>query len=156
MEPSPIPGFHAVVPAGGAGTRLWPLSRRSHPKFLLDLTGSGRTLLQGTWDRLAPLADGVTVVTGQAHAAAVRDQLPGLGAGSLLTEPSGRDSTAAIGLAAALLRERHGDVVVGSFAADHVVRRRAAFDAAVREAVAAARAGCVATIGIAADPPSTA
>ena len=156
MTPSQIPGFHAVVPAGGAGTRLWPLSRRSHPKFLLDLTGSGRTLLQGTWDRLAPLTEGVVVVTGEAHAAQVSAQLPDLPPANLLTEPSGRDSMAAIGLAAALLRERHGDVVLGSFAADHVVRRPDAFAAAVREAVTAARAGYVVTVGIAADHPSTA
>ena len=45
----------AVVPAGGAGTRLWPLSRAARPKFLLDLTGSGRTLIQATVDRLTPL-----------------------------------------------------------------------------------------------------
>ena len=156
MTPSQIPGFHAVVPAGGAGTRLWPLSRRSHPKFLLDLTGSGRTLLQGTWDRLAPLTEGVVVVTGEAHAAQVSAQLPDLPPANLLTEPSGRDSMAAIGLAAALLRERHGDVVLGSFAADHVVRRPDAFAAAVREAVTVARAGYVVTVGIAADHPSTA
>ena len=75
-----IPGFWAVVPAGGAGTRLWPLSRAGHPKFLLDLTGSGRSLLQATVDRLEPLtADRVVVVTGAAHADAVRAQLPGLG-----------------------------------------------------------------------------
>ncbi|MFC4554289.1 mannose-1-phosphate guanylyltransferase [Georgenia faecalis] len=153
-----IPGFHAIVPAGGAGTRLWPLSRRDHPKFLLDLTGTGRTLLQSTWDRLVPLAGprGVVVVTGTAHERAVRDQLPGLGEDALLAEPSGRESMAAIGLAAALLRERHGDVVVGSFAADHVVRDRAAFETAVREAEEAARAGYVATLGIAPDHPSTA
>ena len=67
-----IPGFHAVVPAGGAGTRLWPLSRAGHPKFLLDLTGSGRTLLQATVDRLLPLTGdgGVLVVTGARHAEA--------------------------------------------------------------------------------------
>ena len=76
---SSIPGFWAVVPAGGAGTRLWPLSRAGHPKFLLDLTGSGRSLLQATVDRLAPLTDDrVVVVTGAAHAEAVRAQLPGL------------------------------------------------------------------------------
>ena len=51
----PLDGFHAIVPAGGAGTRLWPLSRQGRPKFLLDLTGSGRTLIQATVDRLAPL-----------------------------------------------------------------------------------------------------
>ncbi len=70
--------FWAVIPAGGAGTRLWPLSRRASPKFLHDLTGSGRTLLQGTVDRLGPLvADRVLVVTGAAHRDAVLAQLPG-------------------------------------------------------------------------------
>lgn len=158
MSSRPVPGFHAVVPAGGAGTRLWPLSRRAHPKFLLDLTGAGTSLLQGTWDRLVPLTgpDGVLVVTGQAHAQAVAAQLPQLPGVNLLTEPSGRDSMAAIGLAAALLRERHGDVVLGSFAADHVIRRPDAFAAAVRSAVAVARAGYVATIGITPDHPATA
>lgn len=151
-----LPGFHAVVPAGGAGTRLWPLSRRRHPKFLLDLTGSGRTLLQATWDRLAPLSQTVLVVTGVDHAPAVHEQLPALGRSGVLTEPSGRDSMAAIALAAAVLRERHGDVVLGSFAADHVVREQDAFDEAVRQAVAAAREGYVVTIGIEADHPSTA
>ncbi|KAE8764639.1 mannose-1-phosphate guanylyltransferase [Georgenia thermotolerans] len=150
--------LHAIVPAGGAGTRLWPLSRRTAPKFLLDLTGAGRTLLQQTVDRLRPLtgAGGVTVVTGTAHAAAVRAQLPELAEADLLAEPSPRDSMAAIGLAAAVLARRHGDVVVGSFAADHVVRDTAAFERAVREAVAVARAGYVVTIGIEADRPSTA
>ena len=63
---TPIPGFHAIVPAGGAGTRLWPLSRQGRPKFLLDLTGAGRTLLQGTVDRLVPLTgpEGTFIVTG--------------------------------------------------------------------------------------------
>jgi len=153
--PEPL---YAVVPAGGAGTRLWPLSRRDAPKFLLDLTGSGRTLLQQTHDRLRPLTEGggVVVVTGTAHAAAVLEQLPDLGEQNLLAEPSPRDSMAAIALAAAVVRRRHGDVVVGSFAADHVIADPAAFERAVREAVDVARAGFVVTIGIEADHPSTA
>ncbi|MGO1287613.1 MAG: mannose-1-phosphate guanylyltransferase, partial [Cellulosimicrobium funkei] len=155
---SPIPGFFAVVPAGGAGTRLWPLSRAGSPKFLLDLTGSGRSLLQATVDRLVPLAgeQGVVLVTGDRHVAAARTQLPGLPAENVLAEPSPRDSMAAIGLAAAVLEARHGDVVVGSFAADQVITGRAAFESSVREAVEAARAGYVVTIGIAASRPSTA
>jgi len=154
-----IAGFHAVVPAGGAGTRLWPLSRAGHPKFLLDLTGSGRTLLQATVDRLLPLtgAGGVLVVTGTRHSAAVAEQLPELGEADVLAEPSPRDSMAAIGLAAAVLLERHGeDVVLGSFAADHVIDGTEAFQRTVREGVVAARAGHVVTIGIAATGPSTA
>jgi mannose-1-phosphate guanylyltransferase len=149
-------GFHAVVPAGGAGTRLWPLSRADHPKFLLDLTGSGRSLIQQTWDRLRPLADSVVVVTGAAHAKTVADQLPDLSADDLLAEPSPRDSAAAIGLAAAVIERRHPGSVIGSFAADHVVRDTAAFDAAVAEAVHAARAGYVVTLGIEPDHPATA
>ena len=77
--PSSIENFWAVIPAGGAGTRLWPLSRSSSPKFLHDLTGSGRSLLQGTYDRLAPLVDDrFLVVTGRAHLDAVGEQLPGV------------------------------------------------------------------------------
>ena len=157
--PGPIPGFHAVIPAGGAGTRLWPLSRSGSPKFLHDLTGSGRTLLQATVDRLTPLTEPghVLVVTGQRHVDAVRAQLPGLGAGEVLAEPSPRDSMAAIGLAAAVLAQRHGgDVVLGSFAADHVIHGASAFQRAVREGVEAARAGYVVTVGIAASHPATA
>jgi len=158
-QPRPIDGFHAVVPAGGAGTRLWPLSRQGAPKFLHDLTGTGRTLLQGTVDRLLPLTgrDGVLVVTGVRHAEAVAAQLPELGPGQVVAEPSPRDSMAAIGLAAAILAERHGpDVVLGSFAADHVIDDLAGFWSAVTEGVAAARAGYVVTIGITATEPSTA
>lgn len=157
VRPAPIEDFVAVVPAGGAGTRLWPLSRAGHPKFLHDLTGSGASLLQQTWDRLVPLTgpDGVLVVTGTAHAGAVAGQLPGLPPGNLLTEPSPRDSAAAIGLAAAVVERRSPGAVIGSFAADHVVRDEPAFGAAVREAVAAAREGWIVTIGIEPSHPST-
>ncbi len=150
-----IDGFWAVIPAGGAGTRLWPVSRRRSPKFLHDLTGSGRTLLQGTWDRLAPLTDGrVVVVTGEAHAEAVREQLPD--ASDIVAEPSPRDSMPAIGLAAAIIERRDPDAVVGSFAADHVIDHVELFEATVREAVAVARTGRIVTIGITPTAPSTA
>lgn len=149
-----ITDLYAIVPAGGAGTRLWPLSRAGRPKFLLDLLGTGRSLLQATVDRLAPLVAGTLVVTGERHAAAVREQLPGLAADDVLAEPSPRDSMAAIGLAAAVLAQRHGDVLVGSFAADHVVSGD--FAGALAQAAVAARAGHVVTIGIAPRGPSTA
>ncbi|WP_291383161.1 mannose-1-phosphate guanylyltransferase [Demequina sp.] len=145
---SAIPGFAAVIPAGGVGSRLWPLSRPDRPKFLLDPLGEGRTLLQATVDRLQPLADSTMVVTGARHADAVAEQLPGLAGANVVTEPSPRDSMAAIALAAALLERRHGPIVMGSFAADHVIRKPAAFEAAVREAVEVARTGKVVTIGI--------
>ena len=110
-------------------------------------------------DRLAPLTEpgAVLVVTGLRHVDAVRAQLPDLDAGAVLAEPSPRDSMAAIGLAAAVLAERHGaDVVLGSFAADQVIHGSTAFGSAVREGVEAARAGFVVTVGIAASHASTA
>ena len=148
-----IDAFWAVVPAGGAGTRLWPLSRSSSPKFLHDLTGQGRTLLEQTFDRLAPLVDDrFLVVTGRVHEQAVRAQLTTLGPDGVVAEPSPRDSMAAIGLAAAILERRASetgeDVVMGSFAADHVIADQAAFRRTVEQAVAAAREDWLVTIGI--------
>ncbi|MGL4172502.1 MAG: mannose-1-phosphate guanylyltransferase [Actinomycetota bacterium] len=150
-----LPGFHAIVPAGGAGTRLWPLSRRGRPKFLLDLTGSGRSLLQGTYDRLVPLAEHVVVVTGAAHAPTVAEQLPGLSSSDLIVEPSPRDSAAAIGVAAAVVHARDPEAVIGSFAADHVITGPEEFNRAVAEAVAVARTGLLVTVGIEPTSPST-
>lgn len=151
--------FYAIIPAGGTGTRLWPLSREAKPKFLFDLLGSGRTLIQSTFDRLAAIAgmDHVCISTGERHVDAVEEQLPEVAPEHIFAEPAPRDSTAAIALATAVLARRHGnDIVVGSFAADHVIRGKVAFVDAVRQAVATARAGYVTTIGIAASRPSTA
>jgi mannose-1-phosphate guanylyltransferase len=149
--------FWAVIPAGGAGTRLWPLSRSSAPKFLRDLTGSGRSLLQGTYDRLVPaVEDRFLVVTGRAHREAVAGQLPELDPDAIIAEPSARDSMAAIGLAAALLERRDPDAVMGSFAADHVIADPEAFRRSVAAAVDAARDDWLVTIGIEPTHASTA
>jgi mannose-1-phosphate guanylyltransferase len=152
-----IDHFWAVIPAGGAGTRLWPLSRASAPKFLHDLTGDGRTLLQGTRDRLAPLAeDRFVVVTGAAHRTAVVGQLAELDPESVLAEPSPRDSMAAIGLAAALLERRDPEAVMGSFPADHVIADPEVFAECVRVAVEVARDDWMVTLGIEPAFPSSA
>jgi mannose-1-phosphate guanylyltransferase len=141
--------FYAVVPAGGSGTRLWPLSRAGRPKFLHRLTGTDRSLLQATVDRLADLAaPGHTyVVTGAVHAAAVGRQLA-LPAGNILAEPLPRESCAAIGLAAMVIADTDPDAIMGSFAADHRIGDQARFVAAVRAAVDTAADGHLTTIGI--------
>jgi mannose-1-phosphate guanylyltransferase len=152
----PIADFYSVIPAGGIGSRLWPLSRADAPKFLHDLTGSGQTLLRNTWDRLAPLSgeERIAVVTGRAHRAAVERELPGIADPNVFLESEPRDSAAAIGLAAAILVRREPDVIIGSFAADHVIRGTRTFEFAVRQAVAVARDGYICTIGIQPSEPS--
>jgi mannose-1-phosphate guanylyltransferase len=147
---NPLERFYSVIPAGGVGSRLWPLSRADAPKFLHDLTGSGQTLLRDTWDRLAPLSGDqrIMVVTGRAHRAAVEEQLPGLADHNVVLESEPKESSAAIGLAAAILNKREPGVIIGSFAADHVIHSEPLFHSAVREAVRAADAGYIVTIGI--------
>lgn len=152
-----IPGFYVVIPAGGAGTRLWPLSREDHPKFLLDVNLTGRSLIQATWDRLLPLTSPArtTIVTGPTHGQAIRAQLPDLQPANLFTEPGPKDSMAAIGLAAAILARRDPAAIIGSFAADHMISGDDAFLSAVAEAVEVARGDYLVTIGIAPSHPAT-
>lgn len=150
----PTAPFIPVIPAGGAGTRLWPLSRRDRPKFLLDLTGAGRSLLQQTVDRLAPLADcPPIVVTGAAHAAAVGEQVQGRA--RVLGEPEPRNSMPAIALAAAFVEREEPTAVIGSFAADHLIGDTAAFAEAVAAARGAAELGYLVTLGVTPTHPAT-
>jgi mannose-1-phosphate guanylyltransferase len=142
------PFFSAVIPAGGSGTRLWPLSRPERPKFLHDLRGTGASLLQDTVARLAPVADRTMIVTGVAHVKAVREQIPALSDADIVAEPSPRDSMAAIALAAAILENRHGVHVFGSFAADQVIAKPVELLKAIATAIVAAQSGAIVTIGI--------
>jgi mannose-1-phosphate guanylyltransferase len=148
--------FWSVVPAGGSGTRLWPLSRSAHPKFLLPLLGD-RSLLQQTADRLQRLAppERTLIVCGPAHRAAVAEQLPQFPETSLIVEPSPRGSGPAIGLAAAIIARLDPGAVMGSFAADHEVRDEEAFARAVSAAIKAAEADWLVTIGLTPSRPET-
>lgn len=149
--------MYVVIPAGGSGTRLWPLSRAANPKFLHPLTGDGRTLIQATIDRLAALAppERTFVVTGGAHVAAIARQVPDLPGGNILVEPTPRDSAAAIGLAASIIVRRDPSAIMGSFHADHLVRDEDLFRETVRLAARGARDGLLMTIGIAPTAPET-
>ncbi|WP_425864447.1 mannose-1-phosphate guanylyltransferase [Arthrobacter sp. TWP1-1] len=145
----PLNRFYAVIPAGGVGTRLWPLSRAAAPKFLHDLTGSGSTLIRATYDRLEPLSGSRTLlVTGDAHREAVCRQLPEIADENLVLETEPKDSGAAIGLAAAILFTRDPSAIMGSFAADQVISPVEKFQEAVREAIYTAATGKIVTIGI--------
>jgi len=151
--------FFAVIPAGGSGTRLWPLSRAQEPKFLLDLLGTGNSLLVDTVTRLTPFADSTTmfIVTGEAHESAVRTQVPSLPIANVLVEPSPKNSAAAVGLAAFTLLKTNPEAVVGFFAADHVVADYSAFHQVLTTAIeAAATSESLVTIGISPTEPSSA
>jgi mannose-1-phosphate guanylyltransferase len=149
--------LYAVIPAGGSGTRLWPLSRSGHPKFLHPLTGTDASLLQATVERLSPLSDPdhVLVVTGVAHATAVARQLVGVPERNILVEPSPRDSCAAIALAAAVIARREPQAIMGAFAADHLIADGPRFTEVIRQAMVGAADGLLMTLGINPTRPET-
>ncbi len=127
--------MYAVVPAGGAGSRLWPRSRRSAPKHLLRLSSSGQPLLRESIDRVRPLADDVYVVTEQRQREMISTLVPELGDHGILVEPSARGTTNAMGLAALTIQERDLEAVMLWTAADHVIRGARAYREAVERAV---------------------
>jgi len=149
---------YGVIPAGGSGLRLWPLSRASAPKFLHALSGRGdRSLLQSTVDRFSPLIEieRILVVTGALHAAAVGAQLPALPAENLVAEPIPRESGPAIALAAALISQRDPQAVMVSCHADQLVGDLDAFHEALRTAIEVASSGLLVTIGVTPHGPET-
>jgi len=149
--------LYGVVLAGGTGTRLWPLSRAGHPKFLHPLTGTDASLLQATVDRLDLLSppERIFVVTGGAHAAHVSRQLSTVPEANVLVEPSPRDSCAAIALAAAIIARRDPEAIMGSFASDHLISQKEKFTEVIKKAMVGARQGLLMTLGITPTRPET-
>lgn len=129
--------LHAVILAGGSGTRFWPLSRVARPKQLLDLVG-GRTMIQATVDRLAGVvsSEQTLVVTNRSLVAAIAEQLPALVPRQIVGEPCKRDTAPAIGLAALLVLQADPDATMVVMPADHLIQPPEAFQAAIRQAVA--------------------
>jgi mannose-1-phosphate guanylyltransferase len=149
--------LYAVIPAGGAGSRLWPRSRRSTPKHLLPLSGSGKPLLADSRERVAPLVRHVFVLTEERQVPLIENLIPGLDRSAMIVEPAARGTTNALGLAAMTLLERDPEALMISTAADHVIRGTEAFQSAVRRAAAvAAHSGELVTIGLPPRHPATA
>ncbi len=129
----------AVIMAGGSGTRMWPLSRRSRPKQLLHIV-EGRSLIHKAFERLNALLDpqDIYVIALAEHLPAIAEELPALPTENLIGEPTGRDTANAITLAAAILHQRDPETVMGVFTADHLIRPVDTFAEIVRRGYDAA------------------
>ena len=147
-----------VILSGGAGTRLWPLSREMYPKQLLALTGR-HSMLQDTALRLAGIAGAraPVVVCNEAHRFTVAEQLSALQCepSGILLEPVGRNTAPAVALAALKAQELDADATIVVAPADHVIRDARGFQQAADVAVGLAQGGKLITFGIVAHAPET-
>src|ERR1700676_5036361 len=127
--------LHAVIMAGGSGTRFWPESRADRPKQLLPLAGS-RSLLQDTVDRLGALVppQRVLIATAERLVAAVREQLPDLPPAAIIGEPCNRDTAPCIGLAALEIERRDPGGTMAVMPSDHAIQSAQVFCDAIGHA----------------------
>ena len=148
--------LHAVILAGGSGTRFWPLSRAKKPKQFLSLV-TDRTLIAETFLRVEPLCpiERTWVVCGKDHVEGVRAALPGLRDDHLLVEPAARNTAPAIGLACVHALREDPEATLMVLPSDHHVARPDAFRAALGAASRASQGGDLVTIGIHPTRPET-
>ena len=118
-----------VIMAGGIGARFWPLSQENRPKQFLDILGTGKTLIQQTFDRLLPLCppENFIVVTSEEHKSLVLEQLSQLKADQVLSEPTRRNTAPCIAYANAHIRKRNTDALIVVSPSDHLITNESEF-----------------------------
>ena len=150
--------MHAVIIAGGSGTRFWPKSRENLPKQLLNISGQ-ETLIQNTVGRISSIisAENIWVITNEQHAFETCYQLKKLGfsPSQLLTEPIARNTSAAIGYSAKILSQRNPDAIMAVFPADHVITTIEPFLKLLKQAETIANENHLVTLGIKPTSPET-
>jgi mannose-1-phosphate guanylyltransferase len=128
--------LYVVLMAGGVGVRFWPYSRNSKPKQFLDVLGTGKTLLQSTYDRFLPicLPENIYVVTHEEHTALVREQLPHLANEQILAEPMRKNTTACITYASYKIAKKNPDAIIVVSPSDHLILREDEFQEVIKKA----------------------
>ncbi len=126
-----------MLMAGGVGVRFWPYSRNAKPKQFLDVLGTGKTLIQSTFERFLPICptENIFVVTNEEHEAIVKEQLPLLTPGQILTEPMRKNTAACIAYASYKIQQINPDAVVVVSPADHLIIRENLFVDIIKKAV---------------------
>jgi mannose-1-phosphate guanylyltransferase/mannose-6-phosphate isomerase len=147
-----------VIIAGGSGTRLWPLSTPDYPKHLLKVTGSNRSLVQGTYKRAKQLTDKIYVVSEIGHVHHVKDQLPDLPEEAFVVEPARRGTSSCIIAALTHIEAQKDDVdePIVFLAADHYIRDVAGFKHSFKIACKTSKQhGQIVLVGVEPDYPAT-
>ena len=132
--------IYVVIMAGGSGTRFWPYSRDAKPKQFLDVIGSGRTLLQMTFDRFLEIttADKIWIVSNEKYGEIIKEQLPELKDDQVLLEPDKRNTAPCIAYASYKIMKQDPDATLVVSPSDHVIFKEKEFEKVINAAVSAA------------------
>ncbi len=149
---------YCVIMAGGIGSRFWPLSKISKPKQFLDILGTGRTLLQETWDRFSEiiLPENIFVVTSENYSNFVYEQLPGIDPSQIILEPMRKNTAPCIAYANYKIHQINPDAVVIVSPADHLILKQDIFISEIKKALeVASTENVLLTLGIKPSRPET-
>lgn len=150
--------LYVVLMAGGVGTRFWPYSRNSKPKQFLDVLGTGKTLLQSTFDRFLPLCppENIFVVTNEEHGDITHSQLPQLAKDQVLTEPMRKNTAPCIAYSCYKIARKNPNAVVVVSPSDHIILNEQEFQSTIRKAAeSAADQDKLITLGVEPSRPET-
>jgi len=150
--------YYAIIMAGGVGTRFWPMSTTQHPKQFLDILGTGRTLLQQTYDRLLGVCnnDNIYIVTSTAYQKLVAQQLPNLPKENILTEPARKNTAPCVAYASYKIHKLNPKAITVVAPSDHLIKKEETFIKAIKSCfVKAKNEDCLITLGIKPTRPDT-
>jgi mannose-1-phosphate guanylyltransferase len=149
---------YCVIMAGGLGTRFWPMSRNDHPKQFLDVLGTGRTLLQQTYDRFLPVCkiENIYVVTNEDHTELVAGQLPELNRNNILSEPARKNTAPCAAFATYKIASVNPNATIVVAPSDHLITKEDTFAKAIKSCIDKVReSDSLVTIGIKPTRPDT-
>lgn len=144
--------------AGGIGSRFWPISRTAHPKQFIDILGTGKTLIQNTYDRFLKVCpkENIYVVTNENYADLVKEQLPDMGDNQILTEPVMRNTAPCVAYGCFKIESLNPNASIVVAPSDHLILDEAAFISSIEKSLETAAAHqCLVTLGIKPSRPDT-
>ena len=114
---------YAVIMAGGIGSRFWPISKTSHPKQFLDILGTGKTLIQQTFERFEKICpkENIYIVTNESYRALVKEQLPNISDDQILGEPAAKNTAPCIAYACHKINQKNPDALIAVAPSDHII-----------------------------------